>query len=129
MFKWLKSLFTKKDKREADFFDIPLQKPKRPRLYKQATVVTSGELPIISSLPMATPPRIASLRSPLASEASTPFGITPPVLRGIPLLESILPIYLSYLLQKKPQNRGVFIVLPFFRFYYCWLEQDCHGFA
>lgn len=79
MFKWLKSLFTKKDKRKADFFDIPLQnkpkrfksifplkgdipgvskelqdkawdeykktKPKRPRLYKQATVVTKGELP------------------------------------------------------------------------------------
>jgi hypothetical protein len=46
MFKWLKSLFTKKDERKADFFDVPIEKPKkRPRLYKQAVVVTKGELP------------------------------------------------------------------------------------
>jgi hypothetical protein len=37
MLKWLKSLF---------FKEIPVEKPKkRPRLYKQATVVTTGELP------------------------------------------------------------------------------------
>jgi hypothetical protein len=37
MLKWLKSLFIK---------EIPIEKPqKRPRLYKQATVVTTGELP------------------------------------------------------------------------------------
>lgn len=35
MFEWLKSLFCK-----------PIEKPKkRPRLYKQAVVVTKGELP------------------------------------------------------------------------------------
>lgn len=37
MFEWLKSLF---------FKPKPIEKPKkRPRLYKQATVVTTGELP------------------------------------------------------------------------------------
>jgi hypothetical protein len=35
MFKWLKSLFVKQ----------PKAPKKRPRLYKQATVVTTGELP------------------------------------------------------------------------------------
>ena len=46
MFNWIKSLFTKQDTRKADFFDLPIEKPKkRPRLYKQATVVTTGELP------------------------------------------------------------------------------------
>jgi hypothetical protein len=34
------------DKRKEDFFYVPIEKPaKRPRLYKQATVVTKGELP------------------------------------------------------------------------------------
>ena len=64
MFNWIKSLFTKQDTRKADFFDLPIKKPfksifplegpipgivekpkKRPRLYKQAVVVTTGELP------------------------------------------------------------------------------------
>lgn len=46
MFNWIKSLFTKQDTRKADFFDLPIAKPKkRPRLYKQAVVVTKGELP------------------------------------------------------------------------------------
>jgi len=46
MFNWIKSLFTKQDPRKADFFDVPIEKPKkRPRLYKQAVVVTKGELP------------------------------------------------------------------------------------
>ena len=64
MFNWIKSLFTKKDNRKTDFFDLPIKKPfksifplegsipgviekpkKRPRLYKQAVVVTKGELP------------------------------------------------------------------------------------
>jgi hypothetical protein len=37
MLKWLKNLFSK---------EIPIEKPKkRPRLYKQALVVTKGELP------------------------------------------------------------------------------------
>ena len=46
MFNWIKSLFTKQDTRKADFFDLPIEKPKkRPRLYKQAVVVTKGELP------------------------------------------------------------------------------------
>jgi hypothetical protein len=46
MLKWLKSLFSKQDTRKADFFDLPIEKSKkRPRLYKQAVVVTKGELP------------------------------------------------------------------------------------
>lgn len=46
MFNWIKSLFTKQDTRKADFFDVPIEKSKkRPRLYKQAVVVTTGELP------------------------------------------------------------------------------------
>ena len=37
MLKWLKNLFSK---------EVPIEKPqKRPRLYKQAVVVTKGELP------------------------------------------------------------------------------------
>jgi len=57
MFKWLKSLFTKKDERKADFFDVPIEKPKkRPRLYKQAVVVTKGELPQPKETKMATKP-------------------------------------------------------------------------
>jgi hypothetical protein len=44
MFKWLKSLFVKQ----------PVAPKKRPRLYKQATVVTTGELP--KEKEMATKP-------------------------------------------------------------------------
>ena len=54
MIKWLKSLFAKKPKQSLkdafleDDIEKMLQevrkKPKRPRLYKQATVVTTGEL-------------------------------------------------------------------------------------
>ena len=44
MFKWLKSLFVKQ----------PEAPKKRPRLYKQATVVTTGELP--KEKEMATKP-------------------------------------------------------------------------
>ena len=58
MLKWLKSLFKKK----KDII-IPLDhwddseinytaKPKRPRLYKQATVVTTGELPKEKKMPL-----------------------------------------------------------------------------
>lgn len=57
MFNWLKSLFAKKDNRKADFFDLPIEKPKkRPRLYKQAVVVTTGELPQPKEKKMATKP-------------------------------------------------------------------------
>ena len=42
MIKWLKSLFVKKIIIKLDEFPAP---KKRPRLYKQATVVTNGELP------------------------------------------------------------------------------------
>lgn len=43
MFKWLKSLiFQEKPHIKFDELQIP---KKRPRLYKQATVVTTGELP------------------------------------------------------------------------------------
>lgn len=67
MLKWLKSLFVKKaapkkrvKKEQKEYFDpywdnlirgkeqieaLKAQTPKRPRLYKQATVVTTGELP------------------------------------------------------------------------------------
>ena len=55
MFKWLKSLFFKEKSPSIDFelqrlldgqkqIDA-LKAKKRPRLYKQATVVTTGELP------------------------------------------------------------------------------------
>jgi hypothetical protein len=49
MFKWLKSLFKKKtvDEIQVQMFldEIKKEKAKRPRLYKQSTVVTTGELP------------------------------------------------------------------------------------
>lgn len=52
MIKWFKSLFVKKQSFKNAFADDQIeqilnqarQKPKRPRLYKQATVVTTGEL-------------------------------------------------------------------------------------
>jgi hypothetical protein len=44
MFNWLKSLFVKK----------PVAPKKRPRLYKQAVVVTKGELPQPKEKQMAT---------------------------------------------------------------------------
>jgi len=48
MFNWLKSLFCKPK---------PIEKPKkRPRLYKQATVVTTGELPKPKEKKVATKP-------------------------------------------------------------------------
>jgi hypothetical protein len=46
MFNWLKSLFVKK----------PEAPKKRPRLYKQAVVVTKGELPQPKEKKMATKP-------------------------------------------------------------------------
>ena len=57
MLKWLKTLFSKKDERKTDFFDVPIEKPKkRPRLYKQAVVVTTGELPQPKEKKVATKP-------------------------------------------------------------------------
>ena len=48
MLKWLKNLFSK---------EVPIEKPKkRPRLYKQAVVVTTGELPQPKEKKMATKP-------------------------------------------------------------------------
>jgi hypothetical protein len=48
----LKKAF-EEDKRKTDFFDLPIEKPaKRPRLYKQATVVTKGELPREKKMPL-----------------------------------------------------------------------------
>lgn len=48
MLKWLKSLFIK---------EVLIEKPqKRPRLYKQAVVVTKGELPQPKEKKMATKP-------------------------------------------------------------------------
>jgi hypothetical protein len=45
MFNWIKWLWTD-SKKEVDSYNAILEKPKkRPRLYKQATVVTKGELP------------------------------------------------------------------------------------
>ena len=50
MFDWLKKLF----KKEEVLFQFPIEeKPKkRPRLYKQATVVTTGELPKEKKMPL-----------------------------------------------------------------------------
>ena len=50
MFNWLKRLF----KKEETLFQFPIEeKPKkRPRLYKQATVVTTGELPKEKKVPL-----------------------------------------------------------------------------
>jgi hypothetical protein len=51
----LKATFAE-DKRKTDFFDLPIEKPaKRPRLYKQATVVTKGELPRKASVKKTRP--------------------------------------------------------------------------
>ena len=48
MLKWLKNLF---------FKEVPIEKPqKRPRLYKQAVVVTTGELPQPKEKKVATKP-------------------------------------------------------------------------
>lgn len=48
MLKWLKNLFSK---------EVPIEKPqKRPRLYKQAVVVTTGELPQPKEKKVATKP-------------------------------------------------------------------------
>jgi hypothetical protein len=45
MFNWIKWLWTD-SKKEVDSYNAILEKPKkRPRLYKQAVVVTKGELP------------------------------------------------------------------------------------
>jgi hypothetical protein len=45
MFNWIKWLWTD-SKKEIDSYNAILEKPKkRPRLYKQAVVVTKGELP------------------------------------------------------------------------------------
>jgi hypothetical protein len=52
MFKWLKSIFL--DKTPHVKLDEPQVPKKRPRLYKQATVVTTGELP--KGKEMATKP-------------------------------------------------------------------------
>jgi hypothetical protein len=53
MFNWIKNLFKPKQSIQDDFLQQDIdkmlaevrQKPKRPRLYKQSTVVTTGELP------------------------------------------------------------------------------------
>ena len=52
MFNWIKSLFTRKSKYPHLYEDLvelgfiePEKPKKRPRLYKQAIVVTKGELP------------------------------------------------------------------------------------
>ena len=54
MFKWLKSLFF--DEKPHVKFDEPQVPKKRPRLYKQAVVVTKGELPQPKEKKMATKP-------------------------------------------------------------------------
>lgn len=58
MFNWIKNLFKPKEPKIEHDIDEMLKKaqskPKRPRLYKQATVVTTGELP--KEKKMATKP-------------------------------------------------------------------------
>ena len=54
MFNWLKSLFFEKEPHIK--FDEPQVPKKRPRLYKQAVVVTKGELPQPKEKKMATKP-------------------------------------------------------------------------
>lgn len=62
MINWIKSLFKKKQSlRDAFAEDFPnswgkpVEKPaKRPRLHKQATVVTKGELPKARKAPVKT---------------------------------------------------------------------------
>jgi hypothetical protein len=67
MFKWLKKLWDwatlaeisqKLDQYESQLKiqELKQAKPKRPRLYKQATVVTTGELPKAKEKKMATKP-------------------------------------------------------------------------
>ena len=56
MFNWLKWLWTD-SKKEIDSYNAILEKPKkRPRLYKQAIVVTKGKLPQPKEKQMATKP-------------------------------------------------------------------------
>ena len=57
MFSWLKKLFKRKSiiipTEHWDDLEISYTaKPKRPRLYKQATVVTTGELPKEKKVPL-----------------------------------------------------------------------------
>jgi len=54
MFEWLKSIFF--DKTPHIKLDEPQNLKKRPRLYKQAVVVTKGELPQPKEKKMATKP-------------------------------------------------------------------------
>ena len=54
MFNWLKSIFF--DKTPHIKFDEPQAPKKRPRLYKQAVVVTKGELPQPKEKKMAAKP-------------------------------------------------------------------------
>ena len=54
MFNWLKSIFL--DKTPHVKLDEPQVPKKRPRLYKQAVVVTKGELPQPKETKMATKP-------------------------------------------------------------------------
>ena len=58
MFNWLKSIFF--DKTSHIKFDEPQAPKKRPRLYKQAVVVTKGELPQPKEKKMAAKPGLYS---------------------------------------------------------------------
>jgi len=78
MFKWLKSLFFKEKFPSIDFelqrlidgqkqIDA-LKAKKRPRLYKQATVVTTGELPKEKKMPLKKGTSNATRQKNIATE-------------------------------------------------------------
>lgn len=50
MFKWLLRLFSPTDKRVVDFFDVPIEKPKKRPTLKKATTQKEKTMPLIKSV-------------------------------------------------------------------------------
>lgn len=72
MFNWIKNLFKPKEPKIEHDIDEMLKKaqskPKRPRLYKQATVVTKGELPKEKKMPLKKGTSNATRQKNIATE-------------------------------------------------------------
>ena len=76
MFNWIKNLFKPKPSIQDDFLQHDIEKmlaevrkkPKRPRLYKQATVVTKGELPKEKKMPLKKGTSNATRQKNIATE-------------------------------------------------------------
>ena len=73
MFNWIKNLFKRSksiDEIQTQMFldAIKKEKPKRPRLYKQSTVVTTGELPKEKKMPLKKGTSNATRQKNIATE-------------------------------------------------------------